>query len=283
MRRNYKFFLSLTGSLALSLNPLFLSLPAASEEAQILPPQVLPSCPETLPILEADKASGGTDAIPVVNAVPSSTNSGTVAPLTVSKTDPTFTTEILKQEVPKTNPALKVSHSLLTSTPLSVPSVEPPTASRSTSLVKPSYKSLPLAPSVSASERLAEPLVKSVIPVSPSLPFTAEPSAASTEEIPHTRYLSTPPNSSSTTATSGVFENQPTGLEPELPVSPSSNPQTRIGCTPVLEGTPVVDSAQTGVLTETAKTESPAPSPNNFDIEKSIEHSERSLKGFRPF
>lgn len=103
MRRNYKFFLSLTGSLALSLNPLFLSLPAASEEAQILPPQVLPSCPETLPILEADKASGGTDAIPVVNAVPSSTNSGTVAPLTVSKTDPTFTTEILKQEVPKTD------------------------------------------------------------------------------------------------------------------------------------------------------------------------------------
>jgi hypothetical protein len=283
MRRNYKFFLSLVGSLAVSLNTLFLSLPAASEEAQILPPQVFPSCPETLPILEADKASVPAEALSVVNTVPSSTNSGTVAPLTTPKTDPISTTEIPKQEVPKTTTAPKVSDSLLTSTPLSVPPVEPPTASRSTSLVKPSFKSLPLAPSVSAGERPVEPLTKSVIPASPSLPPVTALSAASTEEIPHTRYLATPPNSSSTTATSGVSENQPTGLEPELPTSTSSNLQATIDCTPVLDRVPVVNSAQTSVLPETAKTESPAPSPNNSDIEKSIENSERSLKGLRPF
>jgi hypothetical protein len=283
MRRNYKFFLSLVGSLAVSLNTLFLSLPAASEEAQILPPQVFPSCPETLPILEVDKASVPAEALSVVNTVPSSTNSGTVAPLTASKTDPISTTEIPKQEVPKTTTAAKVSDSLLTSTPLSVPPVKPPTASRSTSLAKPSYKSLPLAPSVSAGERPAEPLTKSVIPASPSLPPVTALSTASTEEIPHTRYLATPPNSSSTAATSEVSENKPTGLELELPTSTSSNLQTTISCTPVIERVPVVNSAQTRVLPETAKTESPAPFPNNSDIEKSIENSERSLKGLRTF
>jgi hypothetical protein len=288
MKLNDKFFLFLVGSLTVSLNTVFLRSPAASEEAQILPPQVLPSCSEKLPILEADKASTGTEAIPVVTAVPSSTDSGTVAPLTVTKADPISTTEIPKQEVlkpvqsSKTEPGPKVSQDLLTSKPLSVPSVEPPTSSRSTSLVKPSYKSLPLAPPIPVSEQPAEPLAQPVIPASPSLPPVGV-SSPSTAEIPHTRYLPTPPNSSSDPATSVVSENKPTSLEPESPISTSSNLPATIGCVPASNSTPVVDSTQTEVLPETAKTESPAPSANNDDIEKSIENSERSLKGIRPF
>ncbi len=288
MRRNYKVLLFLVGSLTINLNTLFLSLPAASEEAQILPPQVLPTCSEKLPILEADKASTGKETIPVVTAVPTSPGSSTVAPLTVSTTDSVSTAAIPKQEGPKTaqssktNPAPKISHSLLTSTPLSVPSVEPPTPSGATSLVKPSYKSLPLAPPNPNSERPADPLAQSVIPASPSLPPVVV-SSASPAEIPHTRYLPALPNSSSELATSGVSESKPTSLEPESPITTPSNLQATIGCAPVVEGGSVVDSTQTSVLPETAKAEGPAPSPNNDDLEKSIEHSERSLKGFRPF
>jgi hypothetical protein len=176
MKRNYKLLPSLAGSLAVSLNTLFLGLPAASEEVQVLPPQELPSCLEKLPILEADKTSEGAGAIPV-----------------------------------------------------------------------------------------------------------AVPSTGSTEEVPHTRYLPTPPNLSSTTANSGVSDNKPTTLEPESPVSQPSNLQTTIGCAQTVKGDPVVDSPQTGVLPETAKTENPAPSPSNDEIEKSMENSERSLNGLRPF
>jgi hypothetical protein len=292
MKRNYKCLMSLVGSLAVSLNTLCVSLPAAAEEEQVLPPQELPNCPEKLPILEADKTSEGTDAIPVTNITPSITDSSTNpsmdASLTVPKTDPISTTELSKQAAPKTDQSSqtnlepKVSHSLLTSTPLSVPPIEPPTKSRSTSLVKPSYKSLPLAPSASVSKRLAEPLAQSAIPMSPSLPSVAEPSAASTAEMPHTRYLPMPPSSSASTTTSEVSETTSTSLEPESPVSQTSTLQAAIGCNPTLNSAPVIDSAQTVVVPKTPNTESSASAPND-ELKKSMENSEKSLKGLRPF
>jgi hypothetical protein len=281
MKRDYKFFLFLAGGLVVSLSTLFRGLPAASEEAQILPPQVLPSCLEKLPILESDSSTSA-ETIPVSSTVSSPIVSDPAAPLPVPQIDPNPTTEIPQIEIPKADQSSKTSQSLLPSAPLSVPSVEPPTTSQSTSLLKPLYKSLPTAPPPLSDKLPIEPLAQSVIPASPLLPFTAVPNATATEETPHTRYLPTPPNSTANPVTSVAPDNQPTSLDPDSSVSQPSNLSATIGCAPAVDSAPVLDNAQTEVLPKTAKTESPA-SPNNSDIEKSIENSQRSLNGLRPF
>jgi hypothetical protein len=265
-----------------SLSTLFLGLPAASEEAQILPPQVLPSCLEKLPILAPDTSTSA-ETIPVSRNVSSPIAPDPAAPLPVPQIDPNTTTEIPQIEIPRTDQSSKTSQSLLPSKPLPLPPVEPPSPSRSTSLLKPLYKSLPTAPPPLSDKFPIEPLAQSVIPASPLLPSTAVPSATATEETPHTRYLPTPPNSTANPVTSVAPDNQPTSLDPDLAVSqPSSLPAT-LGCIPAVDSAPVLDNAQTEVLPKTAKTDSSASSPNNSDIEKSIEHSQRLLNGLRPF
>jgi len=274
MKRDYKFFLSLAGSLALSLSTLFFSRPAASEEAQILPPsETISSCLDKLPILEADKASMGVEANPLSSSNPSSFNSEAVAAQTVANTG----------QISQVNQMPESSKGLPTSAPLTVPQIEPPPTSQSTSSVQPFDKSLSTASSTPSNKLTVEPLVESVIPASPSLPRTAVLISASTEDLaPHTRYLPEPPDPSSSAVTSVVIENKPTSLQPDAPLSKPSDSkplelQTAIGCIPA------VDSAQNGVLPETAETKNTALSHTNSDIEKSMENAQRSLKGFRPF
>ena len=164
-----------------------------------------------------------------------------------------------------------------------MPQIEPPPTPKATSLAQAFDKSLPVAPSTPSNKLSVETLAESVIPASPPLPRTAVPISASTEDLaPHTRYLPAPPDPSSSAATSAVIENKPTSLEPDGPLSKTSDSkplelQTAIGCIPA------VDSAQNEVLPETAETKNTTLSHKNSDIEKSMENAQRSLKGFRPF
>jgi hypothetical protein len=270
MKRDYKFFLSLAGSLALSLSTLFFSRPAASEEAQILPPaETISSCLDRLPILEADEASMGVEANPLPSGNQSSFNSEAVAAQTVANTG-----QISQVSQPES------SKGLPTTAPLTVPQIEPPPTSQASSSVQPFDKSLSVAPSTPSNKLTVKPLAESVIPASPSLPRTAVPISASTEDLtPHTRYLPEPPDPSSSAVTPDVIDNKPTSDSP-LSKPSDSKPlelQTAIGCVPA------VDSAQNGVLPETAETKNTDLSHKNSDIEKSMKNAQRSLKGFRPF
>lgn len=274
MKHDYKFFLSLAGSLALSLSTLFFSRPAASQEAQIMPsPETISSCPDKLPILEADQAPISAEANPSSSSNLASIGSKVVAAQTVSNTG----------QISLTNQTPESIQGLPTPAPLTVPQIEPPSTPQSTSLAQPFDKSFPIAPSTPSNKLIVEPLAESVIPASPPLPRTEGSISASTEDLaPHTRYLPAPPDSSSNAATSAVIENKPTSLEPDVPLSKPSESkplelQTAIGCVPA------TDSVQNGVLSETAETKNTALSHKNSDIEKSIENAQRSLKGFRPF
>jgi hypothetical protein len=270
MKRDYKFSLFLAGSLALNLSTLFFSQPAVSEEVQSLPSsETLLSCPDKLPILEADKSLLGAEITPG-----SSDSLGSKA----SSIDSVVVPQILPStdQISKTSPTLESNQRLQTSAPLPVPQIKLPTSAPSTSLVPSVEKSLPMAPSAPSNERVIEP-IGSIIPASPPLPRTVT-SLTSTEDLtPHTRYLSAPLDSSINVAASVVTDNKPSNLDSDVPVNKPSQLQTAIGCVPA------VDSAQNGVLSETAETEKTTLSHKNSAIEKSIENAQRSLKGFRPF
>lgn len=271
MKRDYKFFLSLAGSLALSLSSLFFCRPAASQEVQMMPsPETISTCPDKLPVLQADQAPIDAEANPSSSSNPDSIGAKVVVGQTNTNTEQTSPAN----QMPESSQGLPIS-ALLT-----VPQIEPPSTPQSTSLAQPFDKSLPIAPSMPSNKLTVEP---EVIPASPLLSRTEGSIAASTEDVaPHTRYLSAPPDSSSNATISVVIENKATSLESDVPLSkPSENKplvlQTAIGCVPA------TDSAQNEVLPETDETKNTALSRKNSDIEKSMENAQRSLKGFRPF
>jgi hypothetical protein len=296
MKRNCTFFLSLAGSLPLSLGTLWLSPPAASEEAQILPPpQPIGNCPEKLPTLEADRASIATAVNPSSSGNPSRFNpepavpqSATTpdqiaqasptsevqqilpapAPLTVPQIEPPIPQAVATpDQITQASPTSKAQQILPAPVPLTVPQITPPVG-----------KSLPPAPPTASKKPSVQAIPGPIIPASPPLPRAAVPSAALSETaVPHTRYLPSPPAQSPSAAASVIPEDRPAGLDPDVPTNQTTALPTAIECAST------GDSAQAGQLPETDNSAEPTPSAKNRDIEKSMENAERSLKGFRPF